>query len=127
MWNDGQLPWGKPYFQDVRETMLRTDPGYQQARQWWSQQQKQAAADANEVLRLQAELKASERQYSKLEEDYGRTVANIDRHERFWSVPRSEAGTEPEASAVAPRSERAERADAPGTVPDASGPARDDS
>eukprot|EP00962_Isochrysis_galbana_P056493 scaffold28505_cov132-Isochrysis_galbana.AAC.1 len=23
MWNGGQLPWGKPYFQDVKQTLLR--------------------------------------------------------------------------------------------------------
>jgi hypothetical protein len=66
MWNGGQLPWGKPYFQDVRQTMLQADPAYQQAQQWWTQQQKQAAADANEVRRLQAELEARERQISKM-------------------------------------------------------------
>jgi hypothetical protein len=126
MWNGGQLPWGKPYFQDVRETMLKTDPGYQQARQWWTQQQKQAAADANEVRRLQAELQASEQQYFKLEEDFGRTVANIDRLERFCGVSRGEVGTEPEAGAVAPRAQRAKRADGPGPVPDAGRPPRDD-
>jgi ribosomal protein L16 Arg81 hydroxylase len=88
MWNGGQLPWGKPYFQDVRQTMLQTDPGYQQARQWWSQQQAQASADAERVRQLEAELDEHRAQYSKLEADHGRTVADIDRLERIWSLPR---------------------------------------
>lgn len=126
MWNGGQLPWGKPYFQDVRQTMLRSDPGYQQARQWWSQKQEQAAADADRVRHLEAELSQQKQQYSKLEEDYGRTVANIDRLERFWSVPRGQADTEPKANAGTPSSELAERARQARPLPDASGPSNDD-
>jgi hypothetical protein len=45
MWNGGQLPWGKPYFQDVRQTMLQSDSGYQQARQWWESQRGAGGAD----------------------------------------------------------------------------------
>jgi hypothetical protein len=126
MWNGGQLPWGKPYFQDVRQTMLQADPGYQQAQQWWTQQQKQAAADANEVRRLRAELEARERQISKMKDTYGRASTYIDGLERLWGIPRGEAPAQPEAGAVAPGPERAERPDGRGPVPDAGRPARDD-
>jgi hypothetical protein len=125
MWNGGQLPWGKPYFQDVRQMMLQTDPGYQQARQWWSQQHAQVSADAERVRQWEAELDKHRAQYSKLEADHGRTVADIDRLERIWSLPRGEAPAHPEAGAKPPRAKRAQFAGAPGPLPDAGGPSSD--
>lgn len=125
MWNGGQLPWGKPYFQDVRQTMLQADPGYQQARQWWAQKQTQAAADAERVRQLEAEVEAFRQQYSKLVDEHGRTVADIDRLERLWSVPRGEADTHAQAGPSAPAAELPERASEPGPVPDARGPPDD--
>jgi hypothetical protein len=63
MWNGGQLPWGKPNFQDVRQTLLRADPEYQKAKAWWESQHTQAAQNATalestaaEVERLRQEL-----------------------------------------------------------------------
>jgi len=32
MWGQStQLPWGKPYLQDIKSTLMHADPGYQEA------------------------------------------------------------------------------------------------
>lgn len=132
MWNGGQLPWGKPYFQDVRQTMLQSDPGYQQARQWWESQRAQAGqtavqleSTAAENERLRSELEQQRQQYSKLDAAYGRASTYIDGIERLWSVPRGQAPADPEAGAEPPRAKRAQFARAPGPLPDAGGPSSD--
>jgi hypothetical protein len=132
MWNGGQLPWGKPYFADVKQTLLQNDPGYQQAREWWRSQQAQAGqtaaqleSTAAENERLRSELEQERQQYSKLYDEYGRAFHYIDGLERVRSVPRGEVDTDPEAGAEPPRTKRAQFASASGPVPDAGGPSGD--
>lgn len=123
MWNGGKLPWGKPYFQDVRQTMLQSDAGYQQARSWWEQNQELATRNQSRVADLERELRRAHEEYSDLNMRYGSAIDHINRAERIRRVPRSQTDTEPKAGPSAPAAERPERAREGRPVPDASGPA----
>jgi len=57
MWGQAtQLPWGKPYLQDIKSTLMHADPGYQEARRWWEESRANDEARTRRMAGMRAEI-----------------------------------------------------------------------
>jgi len=102
MWGGAaNLPWGKPYLQDIKHTMLTNDPGYKEAKDWWENQRQHSESRDRELLELRAHLSSREAdfkrdftqlddEYSNLSAEYGRAVDHFNNARRVWRVPSPE-------------------------------------
>jgi len=111
MWGGAaQLPWGKPYLQDIKSTMLTNDPGYKEAKDWWENQRQHSELRDRELLELRAHLSNREAEftrdfnqlddeYSNLSAEYGRAVDHFNNARRVRRVPSPETNTKTRAEA----------------------------
>lgn len=99
MWGQGTraLPWGKPYLQDIKSTLLQNDPGYQQAKAWWESNQRDFEATKAERDNLLQQLHAENAKYSQLVQKYGRALTDLERTRALRSVPRDQSSSDPPA------------------------------
>jgi hypothetical protein len=110
MWGGAaQLPWGKPYLQDIKRTMLTNDPGYQEAKNWWENERERSESRDRELLELRAQLSSREaefkrdfaqldNEYSNLNSEYGRAINHFNHALSVRRVPSTEDHAQPSAT-----------------------------
>jgi hypothetical protein len=95
MWGQAtQLPWGKPYLQDLKNTLLHNDPGYVEAKRWWTESRAQDEARTHELAGMRAEIERLHTENSNYESEKNeRSADRLDFASSLRSVPRTEAPT----------------------------------